>query len=491
MMTATCPEYLEKAAIEQPDNTLFSRGVPRRPQCPAPPPPMEQWVGKPPADGATATGVAYTDGALRGTVPKARRGGWAFVVDNGAEPIWGKYGSCSDVYLTVLRTELRALVEVLRITTGPITIFVDNAQVVDGIPKGREWCCSHKRDGADLWRQIWDRLEELEGVVSVQKVKAHLSYGDVVEGRTTWSKWVGNGVADLWAKRGSAVAERLSPSSWIHAEWSRACAYYKWAVLVAAEWEGDTETKELEKEAPIAGSARPRGTGLINARSHELWRNLKKGWCRLCGIESQWTGQKPPPAFRRPCRGSMGQRCKITGRERGMSPRSHTFDEGRIPMATLHAHGAERVMHMTQPHDRSSSPGTTGPGPPLGGHARGESSRSSEHEGLQPHIIECEEDDPFGHLLLAMDFDDRGLSAAVAEPQAEQPAAETGRAAHASHTLTRFANLVWCKSCGRHAIARLGAGLLGPCKGSATGGYPTRIARMRRGLHPMTGQPFK
>ena len=91
------------------------------------------------------------------------------------------------------------------------------------------------REGADIWREIWDRLDQLPGQASVLKVKAHLEYKDVVSGRISWDTWLGNRIADLWAKRVSSDAERLSPCSWIHAEWSRARAVYKWALLVASE----------------------------------------------------------------------------------------------------------------------------------------------------------------------------------------------------------------------------------------------------------------
>ena len=219
-MESKCPQSLIDWAAKEPDNPLVSIGVPIRPHCPPPPPAREGWVGSPPLEGAVVSGVAYTDGALKGTVPRARRGGWAFVVDDGTSPMWGKFGTCHEAYATVLRTELRALSEILRITVGPATIYVDNSQVVDGVANGRKWCCSPKRDGADIWRQIWDRLDDLHGIVSVQKVKAHMSYQKVLDGRISWSDWVGNGVADMWAKRGCSEAERLSPSAWVHDEWN-------------------------------------------------------------------------------------------------------------------------------------------------------------------------------------------------------------------------------------------------------------------------------
>ena len=141
LIAAGCPSSLRSKAIEESDNPLFNLAVPLRPQCPDPPPRAEAWIGSPPRDGAIASGTAYTDGALKGTVPKARRGGWAFVVDDGHASLWGTFGTCAEPCTSVLRAELRALAEILRVSAGHLTVNVDNSQVVDGILLGRQWCC--------------------------------------------------------------------------------------------------------------------------------------------------------------------------------------------------------------------------------------------------------------------------------------------------------------------------------------------------------------
>ena len=186
----------------------------------------------------------------------------------------------------------------------------------------------------------------------------------------------------------------------------------------------------------------------------------------------------------------MGTRCSITGREYGISPRPWAYDEGCISLATLRAQGTEKVLHARQPHDRSVSPEVPRPTASLGGHARGEQSASDIPVQARPPILEHDEDDPFGHALLSMDYDARGVPAMPQEPPAVQLTVGPARTAHVSHTITRFANLVWCKCCGRHAMARLGMGPIKPCRGEATGGYQTRLGRMKRGLHPMTGDPL-
>ena len=341
----------------------------------------------------------YTDGALRGTVPKARRAGWAYVVDDNLGPMWGKFGVCSEPYPTVLRSELHALVEILRITTGPIVIYVDNLEVVNGIINGQRWCCHPKRDGADLWRAIWARLRDLEGLVNVEKVKAHLTYQQVLDGKISWASWIGNGIADMWAKQGCAEASRLSPSDWVQAEWHKACAVYKWAACIAAEWIVDTEVAlppvQLPPPSRTIGVKTKHKTRAAHSL-HELWRTKRHGWCRLCGINGPWNRRARPAIFSRPCAGTMGTRCAIIGRERAISPGKAAYDDGAVPMEALFAYGAEKVGDATE------FPGSDGS---LGGHA-GEQSGHPTPTGMgmqnspstsRPIPFEDEEEDPFGH----------------------------------------------------------------------------------------------
>ena len=225
--------------------------------------------------------------------------------------------------------------------------------------------------------------------------------------------------------------------------------------------------------------------------------------------------------------GNMGQRCKIEGREHAKSNARLAYDDGAIPLAVLHSKLAYRVLRSSDteplPGSDASGHGHITPGrvpytsldvPPeiealpspyplededpfghmLEGFDNAPSATAAapsihaapavtvveqQKPGTDvPNFSQVEDEDPFGHIHLGFD-----------SPTAQVP--ETQRTgAHASHALRRTAHLVWCTLCGRHAAIRLGVGLQGECKGMADGAYPARLARLRRGCHPISGAPI-
>ncbi len=58
------------------------------------------------------------------------------------------------------------------------------------------------------------------------------------------------------------------------------------------------------------------------------------------------------------------------------------------------------------------------------------------------------------------------------------------------HSLFITGPIIWCDRCGRYATRRVRQSLKNKCVGLATGAYPTRLARLRAGRHPMTGEPI-
>ena len=175
-----------------------------------------------------ATGEAYTDGSSKGGHWRITRAGWAFVVvDSEGRWRWTAKGTVAGLDCSSFRAELQALLEVLRVTVPPLTIYVDNQAVVDGVNKGEEWCTRSGASCAVLWKKVWAILKDLEGQeVVVQKVKAHTTWIQVLARMITYKNHIGNGWADQAAKEAQSVAEQMSPTQGVRAQMGR-CALAK------------------------------------------------------------------------------------------------------------------------------------------------------------------------------------------------------------------------------------------------------------------------
>ncbi len=58
------------------------------------------------------------------------------------------------------------------------------------------------------------------------------------------------------------------------------------------------------------------------------------------------------------------------------------------------------------------------------------------------------------------------------------------------HVLLITGPFIWCQRCGRYAKNRLRPSLKNACVGAITGACVTRLARLQRGQHPLTGEPI-
>ena len=90
------PEWLIQLSRRSHDDPLSTMGISRKPREPVPLPKFVQWIRAAPADGALAAGNAFTDGALRGTIPKSRREGWGHAVVRRGQRVLGKFGTCCE-----------------------------------------------------------------------------------------------------------------------------------------------------------------------------------------------------------------------------------------------------------------------------------------------------------------------------------------------------------------------------------------------------------
>ncbi len=294
---------------------LFSRGVPARPKAPKPPKVRSWWTRC--ADGAEqlATGTVFTDGASQGWFWRGSRAAWAAVsVTNEGVVLWKLQGVIGEPHPTILRAELTALRETLRMAAAPLTIYVDNKQVVDGFARGKAYCTASATDAADIWREVWCLAEDIGPGIEVRKVRAHTTWWDVVAGRIDpFLRW-GNDLADRAAKEALRAAVAEAPHHSYNAQLARAFLWAGWVAEYAASWMDDTTHSQEQAEGAVAEDGmrghqrRVRGT-----MPHEVWRTATRTLCRRCAREQANTRQDGGFQLE-PCRGSAAGRALAAAR---------------------------------------------------------------------------------------------------------------------------------------------------------------------------------
>ncbi len=196
------------------------------------------------------------------------------------------YGSISDINPSVVRAELKAVLEALRIAVPPLRLHIDNGEVVQGWINGKTWCVDPSRDGAELWASIWRILDDIGDGVEFVKVKAHTDEDDVERGIISTRDRLGNSLADRFARQGARLGEALSSTKQVRAELTKAVRWYYWARRVAAIWAKDIGDDAREASGYVAaggwqgaGGGSTRGTGV----RHLVWEKGGNLLCRRCG----------------------------------------------------------------------------------------------------------------------------------------------------------------------------------------------------------------
>ena len=120
---------------------------------------------------------------------------------------WGVFGAVTGEIQTVPRAELFAIsVIVMRVQPGRTVICTDSKVCFDTFQLGKQHCL--RSPHADLWKSVWDVLDQGLVQLSLRWVKAH---GDRVNVMAAYrlQPWevIGNCVADALAERGSSIAE--------------------------------------------------------------------------------------------------------------------------------------------------------------------------------------------------------------------------------------------------------------------------------------------
>ena len=96
----------------------------------------------------------------------------------------------------------------------PHVYHTDCQWVLDSFLGGRESCTGSMHAHADVWRSIWNRLDDIgPGQVEVAKVKAHVTLLAVQEGRACPKQRLANSWADLAAKAGARLHPRCERAS--------------------------------------------------------------------------------------------------------------------------------------------------------------------------------------------------------------------------------------------------------------------------------------
>ena len=491
---ATCSEKLIGLARTRVWDPPFSRGVPARPKVPQPPK-ARQWFEKLSIEAELiAEGVVYTDGSAEGwhwKGARARYGAVSYTCEG--KPLWVMRGICGEAHPSINRAELAAVCAVLRVCAGAVIIKTDSAFVIRGHENGKEATTAATHEAADLWRTFWWLMEEIKGAggqehkgIVIQKVKAHTTWSDVMEGKARQFDYVGNAAADKAAKEALAVAKAEALAEAFNAAVATAVLWAKWMVGYSAIWDPvcpQTEEavedmlERLEDEEEGEKTRR-------NTTTHELWRNNKGTRCRRCGRAS--TEQKLAPTFGSDaCKGSAEG--KILASNTGninflwskyLLDKAQMAREGylllkatKIPTAAI---DESRLQEVTQ-----------------GGWEGVAGTEVIVRSTLGQGTVNEEGGETCPPQQQLSDRQGEGTEGQEVDIRSEAGGPETWQMAQpGKHSIRSNGRMLWCDRCGAYSTQRAGARLRGTCQVAPISRHrATRLARLRAGRHPLTNAP--
>ena len=140
--------------------------------------------------------------------------------------------------------------------TGDLTVKCGCEEVVSAWARGKDFCCSSARKGADIWRALRGELARTEWSVSLVWVKAHTSEEDVLADRISMQDHVLNSHCDTYAKLGAVWANSLSPTDDIVAEYDLYLAFYDYMGQFC--WIGRRTTTKPNRRSTSLEKARSR-----------------------------------------------------------------------------------------------------------------------------------------------------------------------------------------------------------------------------------------
>jgi len=223
------------------------------------------------------TGLAAADGSMKYMRPvRARRAGWGNVaVKENGELRFAFFGVCPDRCPTAHRAEIWAILHILRRAVFPLTLLTDHMSAVNMYKRGREYCCDSARYAADLWRSVWQLIDQNGGPDGFELlwVKGHATAAAIAAGWTTARFANMNKLADEFADQGMEQARAMVPNDEQVQAYERATAFYGVLKRLCSSWPEDY----LQVRAKAAPRGPRRKTGLLvhPLHPHEPWRFLE------------------------------------------------------------------------------------------------------------------------------------------------------------------------------------------------------------------------
>ena len=471
---AKCPPEVTAQGAARLWDPLYSRGVPARPKMPKTPK-DEVWIERL-KEGAElgAEGLVYTDGSAAGWHWMGARAAFGAVCYGGGdEAEWVMRGICGGPHANIVEAELRAVLEVLRVLVGPVTIRVDNAYVVQGFKEGERWTTRAGAEAAGTWRKVWRKMEEVGEWVKVEKVKAHSSWWEVVGGKISYMDYQGNKAADKAAKEALKVALAKAPTGDFNAALMRAVAWARWITTYAGLWADKIKEEEDKGEEAVRKTEEERGeeedSRIRSTLPHDWWKRRRQLLCRRCGK----TGKEEGAKFLRAeaCKGSVGGRVLATN----TGNRNHIWATCRWSEAELTASGYIQEAPTYIPDEDIWEDGLRD----LQGtavHEWSEIEAALTRIGQGSEELEGQEEEGGERK--------RRRRSELIDLKFTQ-AHDTTKGRHAIRTR---GVLTWCDVCAAYATERAGSRLMGPCTQGLNRHKVTRLARLRQGRHPITNE---
>ena len=319
------------------------------------------------------------------------------------------------------------------------------------------------------------------------KVKAHTGWDEALSRLISPRHQYGNWLADAAAKSSARYSEAQSSTASFGAEIKKAIAWMKWAARCAADWIDDIEPEAALATRAHECSPRKWEYGAAHLR-HELWAVGRRATCRRCGL-SQANPERQAASF------SWRSEGFAAGRAAAQSTGNvnHIWAQAVHSRAQLLRCGA-RLLEAEPP-----------PRWMVELESLHEVARSDEHlRTLKMALSKQRESGPHAEHLSAPPW---LLAPTWMAANLEQPWEKLAEALRRhvgctrekldqrdhGHRVAFVSSMAYCSRCACFAQKRVGSRFKGVCQlpvGRAASAVNYRLARLRSGLHPITGLPL-